>query len=76
MSTLALSSLTTEKRNLQYIKHGRIHDIKLKSEFRIALVKIMKINKVAGPNETAIKMLTSLDGFEIDKVTKVINENI
>lgn len=36
----------------------------------------MKMNTVAGPNEIAIKMLTSLDGFEIDKVTKVINENI
>ena len=44
----------------------------LKSGVRAAMAK-MKRNKSAGPDEIVIELLTALEDFGIEKVTKVIN---
>lgn len=52
-------------------KHGRTCSIQ--SEARLALA-MMNRNKAAGPDEILIEMISALNNFKINKVTKIINE--
>lgn len=71
MSIWQKSSMKIEGRSLQYIKSLNEWE-KLKSELRRVMIKMMR-NKVAGPDNFLIEILTALD-LKIDKVTEVKNE--